>query len=54
MALTEALRNNDAFIDAQGQNKSSRSAQLYSDLDLFFGQNNKTKDINIVYDIQAV
>ena len=54
MALREAFRNNDAFIDAQGQNKSSRSVQLYSDLDLFFGQNNKTKDINIVYDIQAV
>ena len=54
MALTEPSRNKDAYIDAQGQNKSSRSAQLYSDLDLFFGQNNKTKDINIVYDIQAV
>ena len=54
MALTEAWRNKEAFIDAQGQNKSSRSAQLYSDLDLFFSQNNKTKDINIVYDIQAV
>ena len=54
MALTEPCRNKDAYIDAQGQNKSSRSAQLYSDLDLFFGQNNKTKDINIVYDIQAV
>ena len=54
MALTEATRNKDAYIDAQGQNKSSRSAQIYSDLDLFFGQNNKTKDVNIVYDIQAV
>ena len=54
MAITEAWRNKDAYIDAQGQNKSSRSAQLYSDLDLFFGQNNKTKDVNIVYDIQAV
>ena len=54
MALTEAWRNKEAFTDAQGQNKSSRSAQLYSDLDLFFGQNNKTKDVNIVYDIQAV
>ena len=54
MALTEPWRNNDAYRDAQGQNKSSRSAQLYSDLDLFFGQNNKTKDVNIVYDIQAV
>ena len=54
MALSEALRNRDAFTDAQGQNKSSRSVQLYSDLDLFFGQNNRTKDVNIVYDIQAV
>ena len=54
MALKEAWRNEDAFTDAQGQNKSSRSAQIYSDLDLFFGQNNRTKDINIVYDIQAV
>mgnify|MGYP000008713674 FL=1 len=54
MALSEATRNKDAYIDAQGQNKSSRSAQIYSDLDLFFGQNNKTKDVNIVYDIQAV
>ena len=54
MALTEPSRNKDAYIDAQGQNKSSRSAQTYSDLDLFFGQNNKTKDVNIVYDIQAV
>ena len=54
MALSEALRNKDAYIDAQGQNKSSRSSQIYSDLDLFFGQNNKTKDVNIVYDIQAV
>ena len=54
MALSEAFRNEDAFTDAQGQNKSSRSAQIYSDLDLFFGQNNRTKDVNIVYDIQAV
>ena len=54
MALAEAWRNKEAFIDAQGQNKSSRSAQLYSDLDLFFGQNNTTKDVNIVYDVQAV
>ena len=54
MALTEPTRNKEAYIDAQGQNKSSRSAQIYSDLDLFFGQNNKTKDVNIVYDIQAV
>ncbi len=54
MALTEPSRNKDAYTDAQGQNKSSRSAQIYSDLDLFFGQNNKTEDVNIVYDVQAV
>ena len=54
MAVTEAWRNNDAFSDAQGQNKSSRSAQLYSDLDLFFGQNNSDKDVNLIYDVQAV
>ena len=54
MADTEGLRNSDAYNDAQGQNKSSRSAQLYSDLDLFFGQNNSDKDVNIVYDVQAV
>jgi len=54
MATTEGLRNTDAYSDAQGQNKSSRSAQLYSDLDLFFGKNNSNKDVNIVYDVQAV
>jgi len=54
MASTEGLRNSDAYTDAQGQNKSSRSAQLYSDLDLFFGQNNSDKDVNIIYDVQAV
>ena len=54
MATTEGLRNSDAYNDAQGQNKSSRSAQLYSDLDLFFGKNNSDKDVNIVYDVQAV
>ena len=54
MADTEGLRNSDAYNDAQGQNKSSRSAQLYSDLDLFFGKNNSDKDVNIVYDVQAV
>ena len=54
MAATEALRNSDAYNDAQGQNKSSRSAQLYSDLDLFFGMNNSDKDVNIIYDVQAV
>ena len=54
MATTEGLRNSDAYSDSQAQNKSSRSAQLYSDLDLFFGKNNSDKDVNIIYDIQAV
>jgi len=54
MAITESLRNNDAYTDAQVQNKSSRSAQIYSDLDLFFGMNNSDKDVNIIYDVQAV
>ena len=40
--------------DAQVHNKSERSAQSYSDLDLFFGKNNTDKDINIIYDVQAV
>ena len=47
MSTNEALRNNNAFTDAQGQNKSSRGAQLYSDLDLFFGKNNSDNDVNI-------
>ena len=50
----ESWRNDDAYFDAQGQNKSERGAQLYSDLDLFFGMNNSDSDINTVYDIQAV
>ena len=54
MSTNEALRNNNAFTDAQGQNKSSRGAQLYSDLDLFFGKNNSDNDVNIIYDVQAI
>ena len=45
--------NDDAFTDAQGKNKSSRSVQQYSDLDLFFGKNNND-DVNIIGDVQAV
>ena len=54
MALTRAWNNLSGFNDAQGQNASSRGIRLYSDLDLFFAQNNKTKDINIITDVQAV
>ena len=57
MALSDqkqAWQNLDGFNDAQGQNASARGVRVYTDLDLFFGQNNKSKDINIVYDVQAV
>jgi len=42
-----------AFTDAQQTNESDRSAQVYSDLDLFFTRKD-TKDVNILKDIQAV
>ena len=52
--VNEGWRNTDAHTDAQGKNKSDRSAQLYSDLDLFFSMNNTDSDIHTVYDVQAV
>ena len=52
--VNEGWRNTDAHFDGQGQNKSDRSAQLYSDLDLFFSMNNTDSDIHTVYDVQAV
>ena len=52
--VNEGWRNTDAHFDSQGQNKSVRSAQLYSDLDLFFSMNNTDSDIHTVYDVQAV
>lgn len=54
MALNQGSRNEDAFLDAQRQNKTSRSSNIYSDLDLFFGKNNTDGDINQTYDVQAV
>ena len=57
MALSDqkqAWQNLDGFHDAQGQNASARGVRVYSDLDLFFGQNNRTKDINVLTDVQAV
>ncbi len=42
-----------AFTDAQQTNESNRSAQVYSDLDLFFTRKD-TKDVNILKDIQSV
>jgi len=54
MALNQGTRNEDAFFDAQGKNKSARSTNIYADLDLFFGQNNTDGDVNQTYDAQAV
>ena len=57
MALSDQKRswqNLEGFTDAQGQNASARGVRVYSDLDLFFGQNNRTKDINVLTDAQAV
>ena len=42
-----------AFTDAQQTNESTRSAKVYSDLDLFFTKKD-TKDVNILKDILAV
>ena len=39
--------------DAQLTNKSSKSARINSDLDLFFARKTN-KDVNIIEDIQAV
>ena len=43
-----------AYTDAQAINDSSRNVRTYSDLDLFFGAKNVTKDISKVTNIQAV
>ncbi len=43
-----------AYNDSQATNKSGRSTNVYSDLDLFFGTKAASKDINKVDDVQAV
>ena len=43
-----------AYNDSQATNKSGRSTNVYSDLDLFFGTKAESKDINKVDDVQAV
>ena len=43
-----------AYTDAQAINDRSRNVRTYSDLDLFFGAKNVTKDISKVTNIQAV
>ena len=42
------------YNDSHATNKSGRSTNVYSDLDLFFGTKAASKDINKVDDIQAV
>ena len=43
-----------AHTDSQALNESDRSVKQYSDLDLFFSIKKASKDINRVFDIQAV
>ena len=43
-----------AHTDSQALNESDRSAQQYSDLDLFFAMKKASKDVSRVFDIQAV
>ena len=43
-----------AYIDAQGTNNSTRSNNLYSDLNLNFNKNPATKDIAKLKDVEAV
>ena len=45
---------NSAYKDAQSQNNSTRSAQQYSDLDLFFGRKTVGQDVTKVTDVLAV
>ena len=51
--MVNAWRNTDAFNDDQGKT-DTRSSQVYSDLDLFFGRNNKTKDVSKLSNVTAV
>jgi len=40
--------------DASSNNKSKRATRLYSDLDLDFGRNTATNDVNRLTDVEAV
>ena len=51
--MVNAWRNTDAFNDDLGKTET-RSSQVYSDLDLFFGRNNKTKDVSKLSNVTAV
>ena len=43
-----------AYTDAQGTNNSTRSNNLYSDLNLNFAKNPATKDVTRLKDVEAV
>ena len=43
-----------ANYDATSTNKSSRNAKIYKDLDLDFGRNSVTNDVNKLEDAEAV
>ena len=52
---TEDTYLNTGYSDAQSRNvNSGRDAQVYRDLDLFFGKKNTSKDISKVQGIQSV
>ena len=43
-----------AFTDAQKTNETTRSAKIYTDLNLYFQRNSSNQDINKVTDVQSV
>ena len=52
---TEDTYLNTGYSDAQSRNvNSGRDAQVYRDLDLFFGKKNTSKDISKVQGVQSV
>ena len=52
---TEDTYLNTGYSDAQSRNvNTGRDAQVYRDLDLFFGKKNTSKDISKVQGVQAV
>lgn len=54
MAVTDT-KLNTTFPDAQSRNiNNDRDAQVYKDLDLFFGRKSSTKDISKVNGVQSV
>ena len=53
--MTHGASLNTTYSDAQSRNINlDRDAQIYKDLDLFFGKKSATKDISKVNGIQAI